>query len=170
MLIDNQLLDIMSQQIKPVADVSINFHLPLALRCLAIATSFSRFLAWRCLAIDTSFSLSVFMPCPLKRQELEHYVQFMAAISVLRQGTCNSRRLSNGVPHPELQKLKVTAAASGKGQLVFGDSDGCITVSTGQAQRKQTQKLLVHAHACVGKQMGRVGSCRTSHRHLYAGN
>ena len=77
---------------------------------------------------------------------------------------------SNGVPHPELQKLKVTAAASGKGQLVFGDSDGCITVSTGQAQRKHTKQLLARAHACVGKQMGRVGSCRTSHRHLYAGN
>jgi len=31
-------------------------------------------------------------------------------------------------PHPELQKLKVTAVASGKGQIVFGDSDGCVTL------------------------------------------
>lgn len=31
-------------------------------------------------------------------------------------------------PHPDLQKLQITAAASGKGQTIFGDEEGCITL------------------------------------------
>ncbi len=31
-------------------------------------------------------------------------------------------------PHPDLQKLQITAAASGKGQTIFGDEDGGITL------------------------------------------
>ena len=35
---------------------------------------------------------------------------------------------SSEEPHPELKKIKVPAAASGKGMIVLGDSEGCVTL------------------------------------------
>jgi hypothetical protein len=35
---------------------------------------------------------------------------------------------SSEEPHPELKKIKVTAAASGKGMIAMGDSEGCVTL------------------------------------------
>ena len=54
---------------------------------------------------------------------------------------------SSGAPHPELQKLKVTAVSSGKGQIVFGDSDGCVTL----CDRKFTLNKFQAYEKCVSK-------------------